>query len=1132
MIKINRIIDTIKFTWLIVALIFTLILVKIMSINVLMVGSWPHGYLSPVYNNLNMQYSWAENVNHINKYNLNKFDYIFITNKEYEWFKNKSNYDELLKEKGNIVVINESNNNQYIKKEYNNGVNIFYLNLEGYNSFSDKSTWNNKKIFLTKFFNEYSNPIKKNIFYIAFFLFHLIIVCIFFKARRMNKILDKDLFYNKEYLKTNIKKRDIFIIISIGFFVVSIFYIKWIWGLCNGFIPDIEEGLCEVPIIQYIGDCIKFNGYLPTNWDFRTYSLPMDISFYQRTVKDFLAVIFYLMGFTAMQSMFIEIFLGTVIAYLLMVMCTYKIYSNIYISIFAGLTYISLGTLFYQISVFGHIIYLWQLILLPAMVMSFYCYWKESNRYWLVVCFFVVYLFTKVNTNIAAIAYVSYCVFSLMYNFKINKIKINKIKVFLFIIITMIPFILYIKEILVYSNFFNSPKMEVNSILLNESNNYVSMLFLSLSMTNGNVGTLANMNIFNTFIASFPIVGSILILCRLNKIISLGCISLLLLSLGLYGPFSFLFEYMHLPARAPARTFIPVVSVLLIIFFSKCIWYLLLEYKLNNKKSKLIIILLSILIVVSGAYQQNKLQRIYKINTNIEQVYQMIPKNSRVLMLPLWGNASNYPKLGYKNNDSIYKDDITVGYSLVHQHEYLSNEYNLKNAYSTMGPWEVLKSTYQYFEYMEDKMKKGEVNEAILLLKSIPDLQYIIVYKELISEDILKKLVCNSEIVVEFQNDTMVLLKMKNATIYPVVASKQGMFVSSSYNIYDDTVLQVLTSGKIPIFSLNQNKIDISNISDFKEPYMYMSGNLQNCLNENILDNINDKDMYYVKPKDSVDLLTKINTWRFRKDVFERNNFQFNNIKDKLLVLKLRNTDNNIINIMINGKNILLKADNKYKIIEQINFNEDINELNFPDIVDSFYLIDKEKYIIKKREMINSLKDNNMEAIFFSYKIILNEEINTLRENIISLDLISNNKYLLKNPKYMIIYREVPNMYICKSLNEYYYLLFDNIEDLMKAIDNTITDGNIIGIVKYEGNINNLMNMRFIKPINIEGNDENYKIKFDNDVNYIILNKSYFPFWKLKSNNQWKEGWYENHFLTGFKIQDDLDYFYEVKYMQ
>ena len=43
MIKINRIIDTIKFTWLIVALIFTLILVKIMSINVLMVGSWPHG---------------------------------------------------------------------------------------------------------------------------------------------------------------------------------------------------------------------------------------------------------------------------------------------------------------------------------------------------------------------------------------------------------------------------------------------------------------------------------------------------------------------------------------------------------------------------------------------------------------------------------------------------------------------------------------------------------------------------------------------------------------------------------------------------------------------------------------------------------------------------------------------------------------------------------------------------------------------------------------------------------------------------------------------------------------------------------------------------------------------------------
>ena len=90
----------------------------------------------------------------------------------------------------------------------------------------------------------------------------------------------------------------------------------------------------------------------------------------------------------------------------------------------------------------------------------------------------------------------------------------------------------------------------------------------------------------------------------------------------------------------------------------------------------------------------------------------------------------------------------------------------------------------------------------------------------------------------------------------------------------------------------------------------------------------------------------------------------------------------------------------------------------------------------------------------------------------------------------------------------------------------------MIGIVKYEGNINNLMNMRFIKPINIEGNDENYKIKFDNDVNYIILNKSYFPFWKLKSNNQWKEGWYENHFLTGFKIQDDLDYFYEVKYMQ
>ena len=83
-IKINRIIDTIKFTWLIVALIFTLILVKIMSINVLMVGSWPHGYLSPVYNNLNMQYSWAENVNRINKYNLNKFDYIFITNKEYE----------------------------------------------------------------------------------------------------------------------------------------------------------------------------------------------------------------------------------------------------------------------------------------------------------------------------------------------------------------------------------------------------------------------------------------------------------------------------------------------------------------------------------------------------------------------------------------------------------------------------------------------------------------------------------------------------------------------------------------------------------------------------------------------------------------------------------------------------------------------------------------------------------------------------------------------------------------------------------------------------------------------------------------------------------------------------------------
>jgi hypothetical protein len=402
--------------------------------------------------------------------------------------------------------------------------------------------------------------------------------------------------------------------------------------------------------------------------------------------------------------------------------------------------------------------------------------------------------------------------------FFIHISKISKKYYFLFFVSLFFPIMLWLTNYLGYYKPYYYNILSKASIHL-ASANIISSIYSLHNMVNREPLEIYSLsNIYINLLRSFPFFASLLfVVYNRKKWLCWFIVFLIhLLGCGTNGPF-FAFYNLYaeeIPFRAPARIFLSVSFPFIIILGGIGINELIKHIKVKqiySIYSKVLFYITIIILLLSAFTVSNEVQFAYNLNPNLDDAYSKIPKYSRVLMLPVWGNVGSGVSLSY-NGTYRYQPYPTVGYSVMHLHEYLSAKHNLKNAFSPPSPWETPSLTlWTFSDFLWYKLiKRGDFDRFYQFLKLLPNLQYIIVYKHILPKNIVNGLQNSMYIEKYYENDDLLILKVKNQTnseimvsdkafvIYDASKWKDGYFslleITSWFNVTHPIIFDGITS--------------------------------------------------------------------------------------------------------------------------------------------------------------------------------------------------------------------------------------------------------------------------------------------------------------------------------------------------
>jgi hypothetical protein len=175
----------------------------------------------------------------------------------------------------------------------------------------------------------------------------------------------------------------------------------------------------------------------------------------------------------------------------------------------------------------------------------------------------------------------------------------------------------------------------------------------------------------------------------------------------------------------------------------------------------LVIVLVAILVLIASSNlpEMYKLVGVYTPNKSMEELYAHIPNNLSkkdfsVLNIPFFTPID-------KPIISRLKPQNFVGYYYVYLTDYLTIKHGLKNVYGPLNEFEVNRYTFKFFHLLDQLLREKRVAEFCKLIKLIPDLKYIVVYKDLVSDDITSFLKSWKEFKLVYENDVGLLLQVR-----------------------------------------------------------------------------------------------------------------------------------------------------------------------------------------------------------------------------------------------------------------------------------------------------------------------------------------------------------------------------------
>jgi hypothetical protein len=229
-------------------------------------------------------------------------------------------------------------------------------------------------------------------------------------------------------------------------------------------------------------------------------------------------------------------------------------------------------------------------------------------------------------------------------------------------------------------------------------------------------------------------------------------------------------QYMNLIPyfRSAGRTFFLFLHYGLILLFALSSDMLFKKVRSRYIVKMAIGILIVILIFPALTLERNKLVRTRVIEPGLEEAYRRIPSGSTISLLPQYLRGSSYSD-SYENS-ALYRQDFAVGLSLMHQHEYLSEKYNLQNTTSPPNDWTIPLLTRNNFEYLDKNIEKGRWAEIQKQLRYLnPDLGYLVIYTKIIKANVIQGFQSIGW-TLHFQNDLVTVLKSQEPDVSKISA--------------------------------------------------------------------------------------------------------------------------------------------------------------------------------------------------------------------------------------------------------------------------------------------------------------------------------------------------------------------------
>jgi hypothetical protein len=249
--------------------------------------------------------------------------------------------------------------------------------------------------------------------------------------------------------------------------------------------------------------------------------------------------------------------------------------------------------------------------------------------------------------------------------------------------------------------------------------------------------------------------------------------------------------------RSSGRTFFLLSHYAIIIIFGLSTNSLLRKEKIPPAVKIIAQIVLFALVLLPFALNQKYLITTRQINPELSTAYKAIPPGSTINLLPQ--GLKDAPYSANAENYHLYREDLAVSFSLLHQHEYLSEINDLQNTSTPPNQWTIPILTRDIHTYFDWRIRDGEYSELKKYYQFLnPDLGYLVIYNQLIKPEVIDNL---QKIGWDkfFENSLVTILK-NNQTLGKFALYKNAFATfSDSY----DTGISSIAS--LPQKDVNQN---------------------------------------------------------------------------------------------------------------------------------------------------------------------------------------------------------------------------------------------------------------------------------------------------------------------------------------